>query len=524
MPDKFDLIVIGAGHNGLSAAAYLAKAGLSALVLEQNEYIGGGVSTGEMVAPGFRHDRHSSMHTFIQANPLIANDELGLISKYGLKYIYPEKIFATIFDDQSSIVTYKDIDASCDSIAQFSQRDADAYRKFVEASSRTLPLIVNSLFVPPAPQGPFWALLDQSPEGQNLMSILQRSVYDVVKEWFSHERVILHLLKFVSEALCGPEEKGTGIMVFTMPGLLHTYGPGMPEGGSGALSEALVRCLEAEGAEIRTNTAVQRVLINGGKATGVELSNGETILANRAVIGTIHPFLLDQYVEGLEPRIISVAKRMDQSIFSQSVSHFALTETPRYHAEQAANAFIIGLAPNELETFRRAFDSFRYGDIPEHLLCSVLVNSFHDPSRAPAGNAALTIWTHLPFCLKNCEPEDWDKERDALHARVLDNYRRYVSNISDDKILNSTCHTPVDMVRSSPTFQQGDNVGTGAYFYQFGGHRPTPDLAQYAVPGAEGLYLTGAFMHPGGGVFGGGRATAVKVAGDLDIDFNSLLN
>jgi phytoene dehydrogenase-like protein len=128
MVNSNDVVVIGSGHNGLIAAAYLAKAGKKVLILEKNDWFGGGVVTSECVAPGFRHDWHSATHIIIQANPLILQDELGLQAKYGLKYLHPEGIFSTIFDDQTAIVSYADLDRTCASIAQHSSRDAEAYR------------------------------------------------------------------------------------------------------------------------------------------------------------------------------------------------------------------------------------------------------------------------------------------------------------------------------------------------------------------------------------------------------------
>src|SRR5215475_14183829 len=126
MADSYDVVVIGSGHNGLIAAAYLAKAGQKVLVLEQNDWFGGGVATVETVAPGFRHDLHSATHIIIQANPLLLNDELGLKAKYGLKYVHPEGIFSTIFDDHSAIVSYADLDRTCASIGVLSPRDGEA--------------------------------------------------------------------------------------------------------------------------------------------------------------------------------------------------------------------------------------------------------------------------------------------------------------------------------------------------------------------------------------------------------------
>ena len=285
MGNSYDVIVIGSGHNGLIAGAYLSKAGQKVLVLERNDWFGGGAYTAESVAPGFRHDWHSATHIVIQANPLLQNDELKLKSKYGLKYVHSDAVFSTIFDDHSYIVSYVDLDRTCESIARISPRDAEAYRAFAAKSKAILPIIVQGMFVPPPPQGPFWALLDQSAEGRELMQAMQRSMLDLVREMFTHEKVMIHLLKFAAEMLVAPEEKGTGAILFNMPGFVHTYAPSVAVGGSGALIDALMRCLKSHGAEFRKNSEVVKVLVEGGRAVGVRLKDGETIRAKTAVIG-----------------------------------------------------------------------------------------------------------------------------------------------------------------------------------------------------------------------------------------------
>jgi phytoene dehydrogenase-like protein len=128
MSDSFDIIAIGSGHNGLVAAAYLAAAGKKVLVLERNAWFGGGVVTRELTVPGFRHDQHSMAHIFIQANPLLKNDELGLKSKFGLKYVIPELPMMSVFEDGQTLGVYRDRDRTCEEIAKFSKKDAEAYR------------------------------------------------------------------------------------------------------------------------------------------------------------------------------------------------------------------------------------------------------------------------------------------------------------------------------------------------------------------------------------------------------------
>src|ERR1700722_15130865 len=300
MSADYDLIVVGSGHNGLTCAAYLAKSGMKVLILERNDWYGGGVVTKEILAPGFRFDLHSSLHVNIQANPLLLNDELQLKSKYGLKYLYPDGVYSTIFDDQTSLITYKNVDRTCESIAKISLHDADAYRRFAAVSMQIVPMVMQSLFAPQPAQGQFYALLDQSTEGQEIFRALQMSKLDICREWFENDKVITHLLKFSAETLTAPEDKGTGFVLYTMPGMVHTYPIGVPVGGSGALVDSLIRCLKAHGAEFRDKCHVEKVLTERRRATGVRLAGGEVIRAKKAVIGMIHPWLIGDMVDGVD--------------------------------------------------------------------------------------------------------------------------------------------------------------------------------------------------------------------------------
>jgi phytoene dehydrogenase-like protein len=519
----FDVIVVGSGHNGLIAGAYLAKSGQKVLVLERNDHVGGGVTSGELAAPGYRHDWHSATHIVIQANPLIRNDELGLFSKFGLQYIYPEGIFSTIFDDHDSIVTYVDIDRTCESIARVSPQDAEAYRAFAAESAALLPLIVQGMFVPPPPQGPFWALLDQSAEGRALMHVMQRSMLDIVNERFVHDKVKVHLLKFACEMLVGPDEKGTGAIIFNMPGFVHAYPSGVPVGGSIALVNALARCLQHHGAEVRTEATVNKILVESGRAVGVRLSDGETIRARTAVIGQIHPWLLGDMVDELDPAVARNARMTKSASFSIMAGHFALREHPRFHAGEApGRVALTNFAPATLEAYMRIFDDMRYGDLPRYPILASHNNAQWDPGRAPQGASALTVFGFGPFALRDGGAEAWDTRHEELAGWLRNTYAGFCENLDDSNIVAYSFHSPLDLQRHSPTFQNGDVGGVGKYFFQIGGHRPTPELAQYAVPGIDRLYLAGTFMHPPGGVTGGGRGTALRICGDLGIDFDRL--
>src|SRR3984957_5068031 len=300
MPATHDVIAIGSGHNGLVAAAYLAAAGKNVLVLERNPWFGGGVVTSELTGPGYLHDRFSTGHIFIQGNPLIKNDELQLLSRYGLKYVYPEIPFMVVFDDGESIGLYRDRQKNYNEIARFSKRDAETYLRFAETSLKYLPMISASFYTPPPPMGAMLAMLDQSSEGRELFALMQKSPYDIILENFENEKVRLFLVRMVAENLTGPEEKGTGLGIFVFLGFMETYGIGVAVGGSGELTASLVRCIEAHGGKVVNNTSVAQVLAKNCPAAGGRTARPTEAGARDGVICPHHPHFLGKYVPGIE--------------------------------------------------------------------------------------------------------------------------------------------------------------------------------------------------------------------------------
>ena len=526
MTRTYDVVVVGSGHNGLTTAAYLAKAGMKILVLEKNDWYGGGCVTQEILAPGFKFDLHSSLHVNIQANPLIINDELKLRAKYGLQYLYPEGVYSTMFEDGTCLITYKDVDRTCENIARISPRDADAYRRFATMSMKIVPLVTQSLFVPAPQQGTFYALLDQSSEGQEIFRALQQSKLDICKEWFENDKVIIHLLKFAAETLTAPDDKGTGFILYTMPGMVHTYPIGVPVGGSGALVTSLMRCLEDYGAEFQMESPVAKVLVENGRAVGVRLESNEEIRVKSAVIGQIHPWLIGDMVDGVDAGVVARAKRVQTGAFSIMPQHLALKEPPRYICgPEAGSVILANYTPPTLERFLRVFDNFRYGDMwaegsNDTILASHMQCQF-DQTQCPPGKAAITVYGFGPYDLRT-GAASWDERQWEIADWLLERYRVFATNVGDDNIIGRRFDTPLEVSRHSSMFQKGDVSGCGEYLHQIGGHRPNPELSKLKVPGVEALYLTGTAINVSS-VSGAGRATAMKACQDLNINFDKLI-
>jgi phytoene dehydrogenase-like protein len=519
----YDIVVMGAGHNGLTAAAYLAKAGKKVLTLERKPHFGGGVSTRELIQPGYWHDEHSNVHIMIQGNPMLREDELGLLSKFGLEYIYPELPHASIWDDGTMIKSWKDLDRTCEGIAAFSPKDAAAYRKFVHASQAALPMFMSGLYAPPFPMGAFVAMMDQSDEGRFLLDVMQRSALDVVNQYFESELLKIHIVRMVTENLQLPEELGTGMGAFLMPGIIHTYGCSMPKGGSGQLSKALVRAIEHFGGEIRCNAEVRRVIVSSGKAVGLELVSGETFMAKDGVIGAIHPHVLRNFVCETPEPVLARAERVTTSTFSINLLHLTLREKAKLKVGNDVNAMM-----TEFLDFYTVRDMLlEYDKLPRGIVSPRLVaggdNSIFDPSRAPDGGGVFYGVNFAPYNLHDGGSAAWDAQKEAHADRALAQYRKFFTNLTDENITGRLVRSPVDHERDSPTsFVNGDIHGCAPFFYQSVGHRPTPDLGSFRVPGIDGLYLVGPFMHPGGGVFGAGRATAIQMMDDMGIDYDKV--
>ncbi|HSV66820.1 MAG TPA: NAD(P)/FAD-dependent oxidoreductase [Mycobacteriales bacterium] len=515
---RHDVLVVGGGHNGLTAAAYLAKAGLDVLVLEAKGYVGGGVITQEATLPGFKHDMHAIAHIFIQGNPMIRDDELGLLSRYGLEYVFPDPSIAVAFPDGDYIAFYRDVHKTAETIARVSPRDAENYLRFHEFADQLLDVLMAGLFSPPPPLGAFFGQLDQSEVGQEMLRMLMMSYLDVCNEWFESPKVRAALVRWVSEILAAPEEGGTGAFLLMMVPVIHRYGLGYAVGGSGSLTDALVAAFTDLGGTIRTDARVERFRFEGDRVVGVQLTSGERIDASQAVVADLNikqlPGMVDHRFGADWERKVN---RIKPAGFALLVGHLALSEAPVFTAGPEVGGAGFQEIAVPLPELLQTFDGLKYGQ-PATTMPSIAVASVWDPTRAPVGQHTLYLLSYVPVELAEGH---WDEAKEVIFDQVFDTFCGLTTNMSRDKVLGRVIHSPTDSERFNSSWPKGDPGHFGSQLFQFMGYRPMPNMG-YRLP-AEAFYLVGPSTHPGSGVTGGARAGAQAILGDLGVDFHDVV-
>ncbi len=528
MSSKYDVVVAGGGQHGLITACYLAKAGLSVCVVEKLDATGGGLVTRELNAPGFKHDMASVAHIYIQANPLLVNDELGLLSKYGLKYIVPTEPVVVVFPDGREMVIWRDVDKTCESIAQFNKKDAEAYRKLYEWARPGLNMLIGGMFVPPPPLSGMISLLEGSDYGREMKRGLLLSALDIANDWFEGDAIKIAMLRLISELLMAPQTKGTGLNFYLMVPMLHAYGYGFAEGGAHALAEALERCLKANGGTIMVNSPIRRFKIDQGKATGVVLESGEEVQASKLVVSNLNVkqmFLEMIPTENLPPDVPGKVRRIKQSDFMPFHQLLALNEAPRFDtggmADRASGVYHI--SSYKLADLLRGFDDYSYG-IMNSVMPLTVCQTLFDPTRAPKGKHTVYLLHFAPARLADGGLEGWDKIKQKAADDILGTVRRHVVNLDDKNIVGRTILSPLDFYKYNRSWYEGDFCHFGSMLGQLFADRPLSDWPPFKTP-IDKLYLTGpSAPGTGGGVTGAaGRAAAMTILQDLGISFDKVI-
>jgi phytoene dehydrogenase-like protein len=326
----------------------------------------------------------------------------------------------------------------------------------------------------------------------------------------------MHFARVAGENLVSPDEKATALGAFVFVAFLEAYGIGVPVGGSGKLTDALVASIRSNGGEVVAKADVARILVKNGRAAGVETKDGRSFQAKDGVVAALHPHDLGGMVEGLAPEVVKAASDTQISEIACITLHAALKAPLKFRAGAHVRAVMIELLPNKYDTIRKSFDCLRYGEFSSYPLVGLGSLTMFDASRAPEGKATMHAWDYVPY--QRADGRSWDDTKHHYVKRMLSHMENFIDNVAGNVVAYHS-DSPVDMERTSSSFRRGDLHGIASTTYQYGAHRPTPDLGGNVVPGCERLWLVGPFQHPGGGVFGAGRAAALRAFDDLKLDF-----
>ncbi len=510
---KYDSIIVGGGHNGLVAAAYLARAGRRVLVLERRPLVGGCAVT-EEIWPGYRVSTAAYLTSLMQERIVRELD----LPRYGYQVDAKDPAFFSVFPDGRHFFMWQDRARTLAEIARFSARDAEVYPAYEDRLERLSQVVEGLLLSTPPPfppRGPAsfleylrlaGKLRGLSPaELVALVKIFTQSAAEFLDEWFESEQVKVTLATDgVIGANGGPRSPGTAYILLhhCMGGVAGHRGLwGFVRGGMGAVSEAIAAAARAAGAHIRTSAAVSRVLVRGHRASGVLLESGEEI-ESASVASNLDPKLT--FLSLVEERHLD-------SDFLAAIRHFriegtsakinlALNGLPEFTAYPGApgphHRATMHICP-DIDYVERAWDDAKYGMPSQRPLLELTIPTVYDPSLAPPGKHIMGIFLqYAPYTLRHGA---WDDLRDPFADGVIALIEEYAPNIRSI-IEHRQVLTPLDLERRFGI--TGGNIFHGEMSLdQMFVMRPVAGWARYRTP-IEGLYLCGSGAHPGGGVMG----------------------
>ena len=515
MATKYDAVIIGAGHNGLVTAAYLARAGRKVLVLERRDVIGGCVVTEELW-PGFKVSTASYVNSLFRPE-IIRDLEL---KRHGFAMLPRSPSSFTPLPDGRFLLMGPDKEMTHREVSKFSRKDADSLPKFEAMLERVAsflePMLVRTPASPwsSAPQDLVqlakmaWSFRKLGKDGQAAIEILTGAASPILDRWFESEEVKTTIsTDAIIGAFATPSMPGTAYVLFH-----HVMGEcdgvrgvwGYVRGGMGALSNAIASAAKERGAEIKVNAPVSRILVKDGRATGVVLANGDEVHANRIVscVDAHVTFLRLVDRKDLPGDFVESVKHLDYSSASCKIN-LALSEVPNFTCLPGSGVGpqhhgTIHISPNRTY-IEKAFDCAKYGYISESPVIEATIPSSLDDSVAPKGRHVMSMFTqYFPYKLAQ-DAGTLEENKKRYAERCIDIMTEYAPNFRES-VLNYQVLAPADL--ESIFGLTGGNIMQGVMsLSSLSFMRPLPGYADYRTP-IKGLYLCGAATHPGGGVMG----------------------
>ncbi len=519
----YDAIVVGAGHNGLTCACYLARAGLRALILDQYHTVGGMATTEELTLPGFRSDVHAFGFQFANLSPV--PEELGL-ANFGLELIRPEINYSHVFPGGGIISMHRQVEDTVASIGRYSKADGETWRCLASDFVQAKDDIARWMNSPPTSLADEIDKMVLRPGGMDEYRAGLQSVRSWGLEHFEREETRLFIGAWACHVGLAPDDVGGGHLAWLFAALIQDLGNRAVKGGMHHLPLALAGYLRSQGGEIRTGARVSKILVEHGRATGVRLTTGEEIaLTSEGVIASnvdprqlIVDFLGEENVGG---ELVAKMRRYEWGD-AYMVIYLALDAPITYEAgpDAEAGAYVHATAPS-LEYLARIYTECRSGQLPAYPFVVMLNDSTIDPSRCPAGKAVMKLLVHnVPYEIRGdatgkIHGRTWDAVKEPYADYLIDYLTETYAPTLKRNILKRVVHSPVDMERLMVSAVHGTVTHGATLPYQIGSMRPLPELARYRAP-IPNVYLCGSGSHPGAGItMAPGRNAAQVMLSDL---------
>ena len=506
-----DVIILGGGHNGLVTAGYLARQGLSVIVLERRDSVGGACMTEELF-PGYRFSSCSYICYLLQSSII---DDLAL-RQHGFEVFQTNPSRFQPYPDGSRLLFWKDIERTQEEIARISPRDAERYPDWLAFWKRAASIIHPYFLTEPPTIGEIGTRLHNTEDEAFFDRLLTISVKDLLGEFFESEQV--------QGALCHAHDVGD----ISNPGSAWCYSHiktsemnrpedvGLVRGGMGGISQALARSAESVGVEVRTGTPVERILMDGGRTAGAVLTTGEQIRSG-VVVSNADPkrtFLKLVPSDYVDPDFARQIGRLKTEA-TYLKFHAAMSELPDFSAYFNSEFDPRYLAMTKICPSREYFESSwrdaSRGLISRTPVLEVQIPSVYDPTMAPSGHHTMSVWC----CYAPVRPTEgtWEERRAEAGEQIINCLADYAPNLRD-AIVDWSLFTPWDL-EQRVGLTDGNIRHLDIIPSQFLAQRPLADWCRYRTP-IPGLYLCGAGTHPGGEVTGApGHNAAAAVLADV---------
>ncbi len=524
---EWDVILIGAGQNNFALGTYLGLAGLKTVICESRLENGGRLASEELTIPGYWHNTLAYFQDKRDISPVWK--ELNWEEGHHAEFISPSVISSLLLPEGRSISHHQSLDASVESITQFSAKDAQNWRNAHDRYNQLIrDYLIPSYYQPPEANGSFAKKTEHEGLATDFKRLAGMTAKQVVDELFENDAVkTLALSQMAIPRGVGIDYERGGVEVLKM--IAGDEKPELARGGSHSIAQVLQRAYVRRGGQIRAFHHVEKILVEDGHAVGVRLRDGREWKARLGVISGVDPYstFIDMVGEDkLAKEFVEKVKAIQLDEFSTFQVHLALKTPVRYAIHEANDSAVrqamnVNIGPVEPGDLEGMWEEIRAGEFPSHYCFHISSPTQLDPLQAPTGKHTASLFMPVPFELKGQKPEDWVKLKNGLMEKVIREWRKYATNLTDENIEMKVALDPFYLSGRWHNMRRGSVWVARKIPSQMNANRPIPELAHYRTP-IDGLYQVGVATHPADAVIAGsGRNAWQIIKEDLKLDITS---